>query len=431
MRAQLKHIPPDLPRPAPGRRHRQALPIAAAAFALALAAYVADVISHPQLLNWFDLGVYNGAGTIARHSPAALYSWRMRPGVKFTYPPFAAIAFACTSLLPWGLLTWLMTVSSLLAVPAVAWFTFGALGWRGRNRAAAALALSAVALWTDPVQRALLLGQVEILLMLLIVWDVCQPDRRWWKGAGIGLAAGIKLVPLIFIPYLLLTGRLRQAAVATSAFALTVVIGFVLLPQASVKWWLTGYFLHPGKVGGVGALVNQSVLGLLIRVTGTLAAATPVWLAASAVIGITGLAAAAILYRRGRPVVGWAACALTGLLVSPVSWDHHWVWIVPILAVLADGAVRTRGSARWGYGALATALTMIFLGWPDHLTGPKALRPDGLLGFFPSPSDMQRIKRGADYHLHGIQLISWNLFVLAGLVLLALLIAAAFRERSG
>ena len=85
------------------------------------------------------------------------------------------------------------------------------------------------------MQRALHLGQIELLLMLLIVWDLCQPDHRWWKGAGIGLAAGIKLVPLIFIPYLVLAGKLRQAAVATAAFLGTVVIGFTFLPHASAQ----------------------------------------------------------------------------------------------------------------------------------------------------------------------------------------------------
>ncbi len=72
------------------------------------------------------------------------------------------------------------------------------------------------------------MGQIELVLMALIAWDLCQPDERRWKGVGVGLAAGIKLVPLIFIPYLILAGKLRQAVVAAAAFAGTVVIGFVV-----------------------------------------------------------------------------------------------------------------------------------------------------------------------------------------------------------
>jgi alpha-1,2-mannosyltransferase len=315
-----------------------------------------------------------------------------------------------------------MTVASLAALAGTAWFTFGGLGWRGRSRAAAALVLAAASLWTEPVQRGLHLGQVELLLMVLIVWDICQPDHRRWKGAGIGVAAGIKLVPLIFIPYLVLTGRLRQAAVATAAFLGTVVIGFIFLPHTSAKYWLTGYFVRPGNVGDVGSLLNQSLLGLVVRAAGSVRAGTPVWLALGAVIVLLGLAAATVLHRSGRPVAGWLTCALTGLLCSPISWDHHWVWIVPAMALFADAAVRARGAARWVFWALAAAVFALFGAWPYHYTGPVAFLPQGLLGFFigPHPEHMK-------YYLRGAQVISWNLFVLVGLLLLALAVIAAVR----
>jgi alpha-1,2-mannosyltransferase len=430
--AQAELIRPGRPGPSAEPRHRPPLLAAAAAgFAIALAAYIADLLGHPlhAMLPWFDLNVYKDAGLITRHSPSSLYSWKLQPGIRFTYTPFAALVFAGASMLPWPVLTWLMTVTSLAAVAAVGWLTFGALGWSGRRRAAAALCLGAAGLWTEPVQRALHLGQIEPLLMLLIVWDFCQSDRRWWKGAGIGLAAGIKLVPLIFIPYLVLTGKLRQAAAAAITFAVTTVVGFVFLPQASATWWLTGYFLHPGKVGGVDSLVNQSLLAMMTRAAGTLAAATPVWLAVSVVVGVLGLAAAALLHRSGRPVHGWAACALTSLLISPVSWDHHWVWIVPILAVLADLAVRARGRARWGYWAVTAILAVIFSAWPGSLSGPTAFVPEkGLLGIFSGPSGPGNNLRGG-IDLRGFQPVSWNLFVLAGVILFALMLGAAWRVR--
>jgi alpha-1,2-mannosyltransferase len=460
MRAQAELIRPDRGWPVAAARQRPAVAIAAAAFAIALAAYVADVLGHPlhEMLAWFDLGVYRDAGQLARHSPASLYSWQMRPGIRFTYTPFAALLFAGASMLPWAALTWLMTVASLSVVPAAAWLTFGALGWTGRNRVAATLGLSAVGIWSEPVQRALHLGQIELVLMLLVIWDLCQPGRRWWQGAGIGLAAGIKLVPLIFIPYLILTGKLRQAAAAAVAFAATIVIGFVFLPQASATWWLTGYFFHARKVGAVGSLVNQSLLGFFTRAMGTLAAATPVWIGVSVVVGALGLGAAALLHRSGRPVEGWAACALTGLLISPVSWDHHWVWILPILAVLADLAVRARGRARWGYWSLTATLAVIFGGWPSYWSGPRAfVVAKGLLVALVTPGHdgfsfvghrhglhrhglhrhglywhglyRHASRPGVIYHLHGFQVITWNLFVLTGIVLFGLMLCAAWRGR--
>ncbi len=154
------------------------------------------------------------------------------------------------------------------------------------------------------------------------------------------MAAGIKLVPLIFIPYLLLTRRFRAAAVASGAFAATVAAGFVVAPADSARWWLGGLFFNGGRTGFVGWEGNQSLRALLTRLAGSVAGAEPVWLAVALVTAVAGLACAALLDRAGHPLPGLLACALTGLLVSPISWDHHWVWIVPGVAVAAAYAVR-------------------------------------------------------------------------------------------
>ena len=411
-------------RPASVRRRGWTLGLAAAAFGIALAAYVADVATHRLglTLDWFDLNIYNHAGLITRHAPARLYTWQYRPGVQYLYTPFAALGFAAGSLLPWAVLKWLMAVASLAAMTATVWVTFGQLGWRGQRRGAAVLAVSAVALWTEPVLRSVQVGQIELVLMALIAWDMCQPGGRRWKGAGVGLAAGIKLVPLIFIPYLILAGKRRQAAVAAAAVAATVMIGFAVLPGESVKWWLTGYFLHAGNFTNesLGSLLNQSLLALLTRTPEGAGSVTALWLAAAVVIACLGLAAAALLARAGRPTAGWVTCAVTGVLVSPISWDNHWVWITAVLVLLADAAVRARGTARAAYLALGVALFAVFADWPTRWTGPLALVPHGLVGFNTRKHPMSEI-----FHLHGAQFIGWNLYVLAGIVIFAGLLAAA------
>jgi alpha-1,2-mannosyltransferase len=391
------------------RRRAWALPVAAAVCVLALGVYLAGVVAeHPgQMLNWYDLKVYKDAGLIARSAPRRLYTWQLHPGIKFTYTPFFAAVFAVCSLLPWAVLRWLMTVTSLAALAVTLWLTLGALGWRGRQRVTLLAGIAAVSLWTEPVQRALHLGQVEPLLMLLIVWDMCQPDRRWWKGAGVGVAAGIKLVPLIFIPYLVLAGKLRQAAAVTAAFLGTMVIGFAFQPHVSEKYWLTGYFLHADNVGDPQSLLNQSLLGLVARAIESVRHATPIWLGLSVLIGLLGLCAAAALDRAGRTVAGWLTCALTGLLVSPISWDQHWVWVVPAMALLADTALRARGAARWGWWGLALVMAALLGAW-----GPLPL--------------------GEVHPLPGsLQVISSNLFVEVGLGLLAVAVAAACRGSWG
>ncbi len=421
---------PVAARPAGRRRGGPALAWAGAAFGLALAAYLADVAAHPLglTLGWFDLNIYNHAGLLTRHAPQTLYSWHFLPGVQYLYTPFAALGFAAGSMLPWAVLKWLMTAASIAAMALTAWLTFGQLGWRGRDRAAVTLAVAAGALWTEPVLRSLGVGQIELVLMALIAWDLCQPDGRWWQGAGLGLAAGIKLVPLIFIPYLVLAGKLRQAAVATAAFAGTVVIGFAALPHESVQWWLTGYFLHAGNFTNesLGSLLNQSLLAMLTRTPAGAGSVTAWWVLLAAVAGSLGLIAAAALARAGRPTAGWVTCAVTGVLISPISWDNHWVWIVPALAVLADAAIRARGAARWAYWALAAALVAVFGDWPYRWTGPLAFLPHGLVGFYVGRHPMSEI-----FHLQGIQLVSWNLFVLGGLAIFACLLVAAGRAWRG
>ena len=350
----------EVQRPARGRPGRRALACAAAAFALALAAYAADVATHPVklTLGWFDLNIYNHAGLIVRHAPDTLYTWHFLPGVQYLYTPFAALGFAAGSLLPWAVLRWLMTVVSLAALTGTVWFTLGALGWRGRARVAALLALTAV---------------------------------------------------------------------ASAVFAGTVVVGFAALPHDSVKWWLTGYFLHAGDFSNTsqGSLLNQSLLALVTRTPAGTSSVTALWLLLAVVIGCLGLAAAVLFARTGRPTAGWVTCAVTGVLVSPISWDNHWVWIVPVLVLLTDAAVRASGAARAGYLGLGAALAAVFADWPIYWTGRLDFVPHGLVGFHVGRHPMSEI-----FHLSGVQLISWNLYVLAGLALFAgLLVAAALTWR--
>ena len=146
-----------------------------------------------------------------------------------------------------------------------------------------------------------------------------------------------------------------------------------------------------------GAALPWAVLGWLMTVLSLGALALTGWLMAGA--------------------LGWVLCALTGLLVSPISWDHHWVWIVPILLVAADAAMRYRGAVRWACWAAGAALALVFFAWPPW-TG---LHARGLLGFFPGPGMAASVL----YHAHGIQLLGFNLFVLAGLAIYALSLVMA------
>jgi alpha-1,2-mannosyltransferase len=428
------------------------LAVGVIAFGITIALYVFITVTHP--LNWafnpVDLRVYREGGSSIRHiapwysphSTAPLYSWPHHYTLEFTYPPFAALLFTVLSLPSMQVMERLWVGVNIVALLVALWATFGGLGYRNwRVRGGATLLVAAVMFWTEPVQRVLYLGQIGLVLLALVLWDVCQPDRRWWKGAGIGIAAGIKLVPLIFIPYLLLTRRFRQAAVAAGAFVATVLVSFAVVPGDSVRWWLHGLFLQGGRTGFVAWEGNQSLRAIITRFVGSVATAAPVWLAAAALTTVIGLACAAMLDRYGHRMLGVLACALTALLVSPISWDHHWVWIVPAVAVAAHYAARffrQAGRARaagWAALGLGGAIVAIFGAWPGSLWGkPNDLGSfsRGLIWAPPNTNPVVYYKHGdqpqyVEYHWHGIQLIIGNLYVLTGIALLALLVIIAIR----
>src|SRR5712691_11379667 len=332
---------------------RWLLPAGALLLVAVLAVYVADLVSHLSYMAAMrDLVVYRDGGLIVRHfSPAynahrasPLYDWTGQNGVQFTYPPFAAVIFAVASVLSWTAMRWAMTLASMAALGLSLWLVSGALAYRDRPtvRLGATLGVSALALATEPVQQTLGLGQVNLLLMLLVIADLLTggaltPDgrTRWWHGFGIGIAAGVKLTPLIFIPYLLLIRKYRQAATATAVFAATVALGYAILPRDSGTYWAHGLFLKANRIVFLGTRGNQSLRGVLSRLAGSVSSGTVPWIAAAVLVAVAGLVAAALLYRARQPVPAMLACALTGLLVSPLSWDHHWVWVAPGIALLA------------------------------------------------------------------------------------------------
>ncbi|MEP7022376.1 MAG: hypothetical protein ABJB47_00875 [Actinomycetota bacterium] len=128
---------------------------------------------------------------------------------------------------------------------------------------------------------------------------------------------------------------------------------------------------------------------------------TALWLGVAVAVGCLGLAAAAQLDRYGQPTAGWMTCAVTGVLVSPISWDDHWVWIVPMLVLLTHAAVRTRRSARLACWAIAAAAAAVFADWPIHTAGQRAFVPHGLVEFDSGKHPLAEV-----FHLHGFQLIS-------------------------
>jgi alpha-1,2-mannosyltransferase len=220
---------------------------------------------------------------------------------------------------------------------------------------------------------------VNLILAAMVAADLLRRrDGGWWQGIATGLAAGIKLTPLIFVVYLLITRQARAAAVAAGTFAVTVAVGLLLLPSQSGEFWLGGVFLDERRVGNPVNPANQSLSGALARLAGGLDAGRPWWMGAALVTGLAGLVIAGWAHRHGHRLAGVTCCGITGLLVSPFSWTHHWVWAVPLLVALAVTAWQRRSP--W-YGLATAAAAMVFCGpfplpWLGYLPSPGRLLAD-------------------------------------------------------
>jgi alpha-1,2-mannosyltransferase len=301
----------------------------------------------------WDVSVYHWAGVEVVRG-GALYA-RSAP-YHFTYPPLDGVLFGIAGASPAIYLKLAISAASVCSLIALSALSLGAAGVR--RRPDTVLAAAALALLLVPVELTLHLGETDLIVTALVAGDVlrCRDGGRL-QGVGVGLAAAIKLTPLIFVAYLVATRRLRAAAVALGTFAATVVAGFLLLPADSRTFWLGGIFMHSRRVGNAIDLVDQSIAGSIERLAGGGGGSLAWWYAAAALIGIAGFAVAVWAHRRGHRPAGAVCCGITGLLVSPISWTHHWIWVFPLLVILVAVAWRRRSLL---IGSAAALVAVVF-----------------------------------------------------------------------
>jgi alpha-1,2-mannosyltransferase len=324
------------------------------------------LITVPAFRHFFDIGVYRGAVRFWLIDGGDLYVYRYEASeYGFTYPPFAALMFS-----PLALTSWPIAVAVGLAVNAgcvvllVRWFLVPMLQRRGWPRwTPCALGFLALLVF-EPVRDTVSYGQINLVLLVLVCAGLRYPRLA---GVGIGLAAAIKLTPAVFIGYLLLSRRYRAAATAAGTSAGATIVAFLLAPDASRVFWTSAVW-DTGRVGKLYYVSNQSLRGVLAR----LEAPEMWWLVAVALV---------VTYwcwwvrtRRPDAMAGYAVTGAVGCLISPVTWVHHLVWLLPGLFLLLERAWSTedRTLRRQRLGILAAVFvvlssSLVWLWWAHPL----------------------------------------------------------------
>jgi alpha-1,2-mannosyltransferase len=382
---------------ASGDALRQWSPVAlSAAAALGLGLYLA--FRNYQV----DIDVYRMGGEHALLPD--LYSVRFgNSGLLFTYTPFAALVFAFFAL---HLGTWVLqgvwAVTNIVALGALLCLSIRivvpTLGRKEAVRWALLLLLPALAL--NPVFTTVGLGQINLVLCLLIVWDLAT-DRRVGSrtmplGIATGIAAAIKLTPLIFVAYLIVTRRSRGALYGVITFTACQAIAFVATPRDSWTYW-TKDVLDSRRAGALLYASDQNLSSVLERFHHGPVSALVV-IPMLAVVCVGGLALAAWAHRRSSAVLGLLVCATTGLVISPITWVHHMVWVVPAIVWFAAGADRPRHGP-----LLAGSTTALFVVAPIWWV----------------PTSWKVTKHPPELHQNSWQLLVGNSFMFAMLVFLA------------
>ena len=352
--------------------------LAPVALAVSVAARLAWTYLVPNGANFVDLHVYLGGAGALDH-PGTLYSYvyaDQTPDfpLPFTYPPFAALVFYPLHLLPFGFVAFCWQIGIMAALYGVVRVSQRLLGQADGARPTALL-WTAVGIWIEPLRSTFDYGQVNVILVLAVL--CAAYSSRWWlSGLLVGLAAGVKLTPAVTGLYFLGMRRWGAAIFSAVVFLATVGLSIAVIGQQA-RYYFTDLLGDARRIGPIGTSFNQSWRGGISRILGHDAGYGPLVLAAIAVSAVLAVLAwralgtDAVRDRLGSLLV----VQLFGLLISPISWTHHWVWLLPLMIWLIHGPWRARPGARllgWGW----LGLTLVGVPWLLSFAQPTIWRID-------------------------------------------------------
>lgn len=322
---------------------------------LGLAAVVAVLLVRVDYRGFMDLRVYRAGGRawldgFPLYGNGFAHRYHTR-GLPFTYPPVSALLFTVIALVPMSVAIPVVTTASLFALAAVAVLVVGP-----RWTAVAAVVVGGVLL--EPVRLTLTFGQINLVLMALVAADCLLPRTRWPRGLLIGVAAAVKLTPIVFVLYFAAHRQWRPVRWALGGFAAMTALAWVRVP-GDTPAYLSSILDDPGRIGGLDYSGNQSLSGLLHRFPLSDSLTTALWLVSS--LAVAALAWQVVRRARaaGDDLAALLAVAVAELLASPVSWSHHWVWVVLAAVWLAPRLREWRWPAR-----IAVAAGLMLFVWP-------------------------------------------------------------------
>ncbi len=256
----------------------------------------------------------------------------------FTYPPAAALFMAPMATLPLGVVVTVTVAGILLAGFFCIYLVVRALHPGSRPDAwqlSLAAALTVAAFAFEPMSQTVAFGQINLFLTLLVLLDalVLMPRRSRWAGIGVGLAMAIKLTPGIFLLYFIVNKRWREVVVALITTVVATALAALVAPTETWRYF-TDLLWNSERVGFLDNTTNQSINGFLARALAPDEPSKLLWLALSAAVITVGVVRARRAVRAGDQLVALTLIGIVGLLVSPVSWIHHAIWVIIALILV-------------------------------------------------------------------------------------------------
>lgn len=318
-----------------------------------------------------EIGFFRGSSDYFVYRDAA---WHVLEGIPlyehqlfeyhwWTYTPFAALFFLPFEFLPTapdetGADQYIWMAVNFVLLVAIVVRCWQLLDYRVTRALVGISTLIAFGcVFLEPVRTTIFYGQVNLLLMWLVLWDYSRGEHSRIKGVGIGISAGIKLIPGYFAIYYAALGQWRAAAVALGTSAATLVVGWIFLPSDSWTYWSSTFFDSSRVYDELDHPANQSLRGAMAKIMDHNPAFWQ-WAPPAVAIAAVSLVIAVRLYRRDERLLSITLVGMSAAVVSPFTWSHHWVWFVPVVVYFMH---RARTDPRWWLAVVA--LTAVIGSW--------------------------------------------------------------------